>query len=284
MQADLVDRYLSGIHRVFEHLSEKNHKRSKFEEGRREQRRSAQLAIESAQQAIDQRSAEFGVIRGAVKKAVESIPAHRNPGDSNPVGRDRSGDEEVDTEMAEARLISHMEALERLVAKASERQTFFIRRRSEIQQSLDLVNSHCDKEVHALNVMKSRILARFPADVARKAATGDQKSGLHIEVMSVAQFRELVSQIELEVPSPESINRRVKKGEARSSLVWCGLAALGIPVSIGWYFGGRFVNPPNNIDGMWWYQEIYPFFFWIGVIGTVLFPFALLKWFKFSDS
>lgn len=283
MQADLVDRYLSGIHRVFEHLSESDHELSKFEEGRRERRRSAQLAIESAQQAIDQRSAKFGVIRGAVKKAVESIPSHRNPGDSNPVGRDRSGDEEVDTEMAEARLISHMEALERLLKKASERQTFLIRRRSELQQSLDLVNSHCDKEVHALNVMKSRILARFPADVARKAATGDQKSGLHIEVMSFEQFRELVSWIEREVPSPESINRRVKKGEARNSVVSRGLVALGIPVYFGLYFGGQFVNFHNG-DGTSLSLKIASTFFWIGVIGTVMFPFALFRWYKLPHS
>lgn len=308
MQADLVDRYLSRVHGVFEHFSEINHERNRFELGRDERMRLMQLAIESAQQEINQQSAKLGLIRGAVKKALESIPSHRDSRDNELAGRDQRGDEEVDLELAEARLVSHLEVLQRLVARASERQDFFSGRRSEIQQSLDLVNSEFDKEVGVLDRMKSSICARFPHDVSHEAANIDQNSSEYIEIMSVEQFRELVAQIEREVPSTRLIHALEQKGEALRLVVFTGLVASGLPISIGLYFfvvkyvgprcppeyhvpcpgGGWFVNFLNDSKFTSFFSAFIPGFimasFCIGIFFTPAFVRALKTWNKTRET
>jgi HPt (histidine-containing phosphotransfer) domain-containing protein len=315
MQADLVDRYLSRVHGVFEHLSEINHERSRFELDRDDRMRLMQLAIESAQQEIDQRSDKLGLIRGAVKIALESIPSHRDSNDSELAGGDQSGDEEVDTELAKTRLVSRLEALQRLlealqrlVARAKERQEFFSSRRSEIQQSLDLVNSKFDEEVGVLNRMKSSLCAKFPHDVSHEAANLVQNSSEYIEIMSVEQFRELVAQWAREAPSTRSIHALKQREEALRLVVFKGLKASGLPVSIGLYFlmtkyiearcpaelhgpcpgGGWFVNFLNNSEFTQFFVIFFPVFliasFCIGIFSTPAFLRALKNPVLHSDS
>jgi len=301
MQADLVYRYLSRIHGVFEHLSEINHERNRFELGRDESMRSMQLAIESVQQEFEQRSAKIGLIRGTVKKALESIPSHQDSKDSEPAGRDQSGDEEVDTELAEARLVSQEEALHQLRAKASERKKFFSSRRSDIQQSLDRVNSEIDKQVGILDYHKREICARFTADVSQKATSIDQNPIEHIEIVSWEQYRGLVAQILREAPSTTAINKRVKKGEAQRFVVLSALPTLGLPISIRLYFflehvdvrcssefhvpcpgGGWLVNFVNNSEYTSFFIFFLPAFlvgsFVIGLVSTYFFFRALKAW------
>jgi len=266
MQADLVDRYLSRIDGVFEHLSELNRERIQIELDGAGRMRSKLSEIESVQQEHARQLHGLNLIRNSVVRAVESIPFPRDSRNSETVSRDQSVDEEVDTGTALYRLRSCTEELQRLVEKCRAMQALFSNRRDAVRQSLNLMNAQTDKGRAGLDSLKFSICERFPIDVRREAETIDQNSSEHTEVTSIEQFDEFFAQIQQEIPSSESIRRRESIGEALSEVVKWGTVGLVLPGQIGFLIwadnyttarctregpcpgGGRLLNFINNSE------------------------------------